>query len=87
MNNPIPPNPITEAHATSHEYASGVAAMKTLYDAVTAEVAKLFVGQDELVLGTMTALFSGGHLLIESVPGLGKTLFVRLNVRLTHLKT
>ncbi len=38
---------------------------------------KIFVGQDELVLGTLVALFSNGHVLIESVPGLGKTLFVR----------
>ena len=29
------------------------------------------------MLGTLVALFSGGHVLIESVPGLGKTLFVR----------
>ena len=42
-----------------------------------AEVAKVYVGQDELVLGTLVALFSNGHVLIESVPGLGKTLFVR----------
>ena len=41
------------------------------------EVAKIFVGQDELVEGALVALFSGGHVLIESVPGLGKTLFVR----------
>jgi MoxR-like ATPase len=53
------------------------APIKQLYEDVSAEVAKLFVGQDELVLGTLTALFSGGHVLIESVPGLGKTLFVR----------
>nr|WP_147872108.1 MoxR family ATPase [Stieleria maiorica] len=51
--------------------------VQRLYQAVSDEVAKLFVGQDELVLGTLTALFSGGHVLIESVPGLGKTLFVR----------
>ncbi len=48
-----------------------------MYEDVSAEISKLFVGQDELVLGTLTALFSGGHVLIESVPGLGKTLFVR----------
>ena len=41
------------------------------------EIAKIYVGQDELVLGTLVALFSSGHVLIESVPGLGKTLFVR----------
>jgi len=37
----------------------------------------MFVGQDELVLTALVALFSGGHLLIESLPGMGKTLFVR----------
>lgn len=50
---------------------------KLLYQRITEEVAKVFVGQDELVLGTLVALFSGGHVLIESAPGLGKTLFVR----------
>ncbi len=51
--------------------------IQRLYTAVTREVAKVYVGQEELVLSTMVALFSGGHVLIESVPGLGKTLFVR----------
>jgi hypothetical protein len=51
--------------------------VRQLYERVLKEVRKIFVGQDELVLGTLTALFSGGHVLIESVPGLGKTLFVR----------
>ncbi len=51
--------------------------LRELYNAITTEVRKLYVGQDELLLGTLTALFSGGHVLIESVPGLGKTLFVR----------
>lgn len=51
--------------------------MRELFDSIRGEVRKLYVGQDELLLGTLTALFSGGHVLIESVPGLGKTLFVR----------
>lgn len=51
--------------------------VRKLYDAITSEIGKIFVGQDELVLGSLTALFAGGHVLIESVPGLGKTLFVR----------
>ncbi|MFO0011829.1 MAG: AAA family ATPase [Planctomycetota bacterium] len=50
---------------------------KTLYDTALDEIRKVFVGQDELVNVAMIALFSGGHLLIEGVPGLGKTLFVR----------
>ncbi len=48
-----------------------------LFQRITGEISKIFVGQEELVLGTLVALFSNGHVLIESVPGLGKTLFVR----------
>jgi MoxR-like ATPase len=48
-----------------------------IYNAVIEQVGKIFVGQDELVHTSLVALFSGGHLLIEGVPGLGKTLFVR----------
>ena len=51
--------------------------VRQLYRKITTEVAKVFVGQDELVQGALVALFSGGHVMIESVPGLGKTLFVR----------
>lgn len=50
---------------------------KKLFDRILEEVSKIYVGQDELVLGALVALFSSGHVLIESVPGLGKTLFVR----------
>jgi len=50
---------------------------RELFERLTAEIHKIFIGQDELVLGTLVALFSSGHVLIESVPGLGKTLFVR----------
>jgi MoxR-like ATPase len=50
---------------------------RRLFEKITDEISKLYVGQEELVLGTLVALFSSGHVLIESVPGLGKTLFVR----------
>jgi MoxR-like ATPase len=50
---------------------------KQLFDRIIDEIGKIYVGQNELVLGTLVALFSSGHVLIESVPGLGKTLFVR----------
>ena len=45
------------------------------YRSIECEINKVFVGQRELVLGSLVALFSGGHVLVESVPGLGKTLF------------
>ncbi len=51
--------------------------VQRLFDRLIAEIHKIYVGQDELVLGTLVALFSNGHVLIESVPGLGKTIFVR----------
>src|SRR5689334_10299127 len=54
-----------------------VARIGKLFEQITREIAKVYVGQEELVLGTLVALFSSGHVLIESVPGLGKTLFVR----------
>jgi len=50
---------------------------RELFDRISTQVRRVFVGQDELLLGTLVALFSNGHVLIESVPGLGKTLFVR----------
>ncbi len=45
---------------------------------VMAEVSKVFVGQPKLVRGVLTALLADGHVLFESVPGLGKTLLVRV---------
>jgi MoxR-like ATPase len=47
-------------------------------DRVLGEVSKVFVGQSKLVRGVLTALLADGHVLIESVPGLGKTLLVRV---------
>ena len=45
--------------------------------AVRAEVAKAFIGQDDTLDQVMVALLAGGHVLLEGVPGLGKTLLVR----------
>jgi MoxR-like ATPase len=41
------------------------------------EIGKVIVGHGDIVDGTLTALFGGGHVLLEGVPGLGKTLLVR----------
>jgi MoxR-like ATPase len=47
------------------------------YQAVRREIAKVIVGQQEIVDGVLTCLFVGGHALLEGVPGLGKTLLIR----------
>src|SRR5438045_8734620 len=41
------------------------------------ELARLIVGQQALVRDTVIALIAGGHVLLEGVPGLGKTVLVR----------
>ncbi|MBN2510388.1 MAG: MoxR family ATPase [Spirochaetales bacterium] len=41
------------------------------------EIAKAFIGQDELVEYALITLLAGGHILLEGLPGLGKTLLVR----------
>ncbi len=41
------------------------------------EIGKVVVGQDAIVTNTLVALIAGGHVLLEGVPGLGKTLLVR----------
>src|SRR5512137_1895230 len=47
------------------------------YAALREEIGKIIVGHESVVEGTLLALFSGGHVLLEGVPGLGKTLLVR----------
>jgi MoxR-like ATPase len=56
------------------------------FQALRREVAKVIVGHDEIVEGTLTALIAGGHVLLEGVPGLGKTLLVRTLADALHLK-
>ena len=54
-------------------------AIAELYAAARREIAKVIVGQDDLVEQVLVAMFAGGHVLIEGVPGLGKTLSIVTN--------
>src|SRR5262245_24267346 len=47
------------------------------FDALRCEIARVIVGQQEIIEGALLALMAGGHVLLEGVPGLGKTLLVR----------
>ena len=50
------------------------------------ELAKRIVGQQQLVDGLLTALIAGGHILLEGVPGLAKTLAVKSLAQITGLE-
>jgi MoxR-like ATPase len=52
-------------------------ALSELVEAARAQVAQAFVGQAEILDHILIALLAGGHVLVEGVPGLGKTLLVR----------
>jgi len=84
MNEPLPQQPSSStdplppsAPPAADGQPATTSGIQRLFDRMTAEIGKVYIGQEELVLTTLVALFSGGHVLIESVPGLGKTLFVR----------
>jgi MoxR-like ATPase len=53
---------------------------------VRREIAKIIVGQDDVVEGVLICLLAGGHVLLEGVPGLGKTTLLRTLARTLSLK-
>ncbi len=60
--------------------------LRNKYKALRDEIGKAIVGHGEVVDGVLTALLTGGHVLIEGVPGLGKTLLVRTLAKAVDLK-
>ena len=52
-------------------------AFRADFDAIRKEIAKRLVGQEEAVEAVITALVLGGHVLLEGLPGTGKTLLAR----------
>jgi MoxR-like ATPase len=55
-------------------------------DLVRSEIGKVIVGQQHVVDGVLICLLAGGHVLLEGVPGLGKTTLLRTLGRVLHLK-
>jgi len=73
-------------------YNESVPALKSLPEAVArldevrSEIGKVIVGQQQVVDGVLICLLAGGHVLLEGVPGLGKTTLLRTLGRVLHLK-
>jgi len=72
---PDQPQPTTPDSGSS--LAAQAEAFRQDYQSVREQVGKMIVGQSEVIEGVLTALFVGGHVLLEGVPGLGKTLLIR----------
>jgi MoxR-like ATPase len=68
---------MTELQAVSEVDGAAIADFVHRAREIEAELRKVIVGQHEAVRQVLVALFAGGHVLLEGVPGLGKTLLVR----------
>jgi MoxR-like ATPase len=68
-----------DIEAKIKEFSGKIAALK-------AEVSKVIVGQEEVIDRVLTAMLCNGHVLLEGVPGLGKTLLVRTLAQSLALK-
>ena len=77
------PNP--EHEHTPAEVKAKCEAFRETYTKLLNEVGKVVVGHQEVVEGVLIALFAGGNVLLEGVPGLGKTLLVRTLAETLHL--
>ncbi len=60
-------------------------AFRGTFAKLRSEIGKVVVGHGEVVDATLIALFAGGNVLLEGVPGLGKTLLVRTLAESLHL--
>ena len=58
--------------------AEALPVFRETFTKLKTEIQKAIVGYDDLLTDTLIAIFSGGHVLLEGVPGLGKTYLVRV---------
>ncbi|MBU2322286.1 MAG: AAA family ATPase [Gammaproteobacteria bacterium] len=73
--------PLTPAPAPVSNAAQQRQRASQLAQALRVELGKALIGQQAVIDDVLTALLAGGHVLIEGVPGLGKTLLVRALAR------
>lgn len=76
--NPIPESTSTESQNLEFQSRIDMTALKNSLDRVKAEINKVIVGQDSMIEHLLVALLSNGHVLIEGVPGVAKTITAKL---------
>ncbi|WP_278553538.1 AAA family ATPase [Elizabethkingia bruuniana] len=75
---PIPESTSTESQNPEFQSRIDMTALKNGLDKVKAEINKVIVGQDSMIEHLLVALLSNGHVLIEGVPGVAKTITAKL---------
>jgi MoxR-like ATPase len=63
--------------STQADLAHAIEDFNRVFSAIESELSRVIVGNKEIVRRTLGAIFAGGHVLLEGVPGLGKTLLVK----------
>ncbi|OBS11493.1 magnesium chelatase [Elizabethkingia miricola] len=76
--NPIPESTSAESQNPEFQSRIDMTALKNSLDRVKAEINKVIVGQDSMIEHLLVALLSNGHVLIEGVPGVAKTITAKL---------
>jgi MoxR-like ATPase len=77
---------MSDSPSAAAEAQAEATAFRDLHGRIREQVGRVMVGQGEVVDGVLTALLAGGHVLLEGVPGLGKTLLVRTLGEALHLQ-
>jgi MoxR-like ATPase len=72
-----------EKEYTDSELKKAVNKYQSEFDRIRLEVSKIFVGQDEMVSSLIEALLCNGHVLLEGIPGVGKTLLIKTLSKVT----
>jgi MoxR-like ATPase len=70
---------------TTIAVGESIAQFRDRFQNITREVGKRIVGNDEIVGLTVTSLLAGGHVLLEGIPGVGKTSLVHTLADVLHL--
>ena len=65
-----------ETQKPASDDVAAVRRCEEAYNRLRDELAKTIIGQEEVIEQTLTAMFAGGHALLEGVPGLAKTLLI-----------
>jgi MoxR-like ATPase len=71
---------------TTASVAQHIDVFRERFIRITKEVGKRIVGHEEIVTNTVTSLLAGGHVLLEGIPGVGKTSLVHTLADVLHLK-